>query len=83
MVLRKATVDTKDLVHSLIGNWIRWDRQTDAILISSSPCIPKLANNQMLAYNKVFATSAWTYWEGIGYGHWKEFYTKNVRLMFF
>jgi len=57
-VLRKTMVDTKDLVRSLRRNWIRWDRLTDTILISSSPCIPKLANNQMLAYNKVFATSA-------------------------
>lgn len=58
MVLQKTMVATKDLVLSLTGNWIRWDRQTDAMLISSPPCILKLANNQMFPYHKLFATSA-------------------------
>lgn len=60
MVLRKTTVDTKALVLSLTGSWIRWDRQTDAILISSHPlhAFQSFANNQMLACNKVFAASA-------------------------
>lgn len=37
--------------------------------LSSSTCIPKLANNLLLPYNKVSATSAWTHWERT-YGLW-------------
>lgn len=78
-VLRRTMVDTKDLVHSLIGSWIRWDKQTDAILISPSPCIPKLANNEMLAYNSICyirMNSLRKYWL------WtlERVYTKNVKV---